>query len=53
MPLVADTWHDWGMLEIQEAVQMYDRWEQDNHRAIDMGAHGLRLDGFFLFFLFH
>lgn len=45
MSLMADTWHVWGTLKIQEAVQIYDKLEQDNHRAIDVRVHGLKSCG--------
>lgn len=42
MSLVADTWHHWCMLEIQEAMQIYDKWEQDSQRATDVEIHDLK-----------
>lgn len=30
------------MADIEEVVQMYDKWERDDHKATDINMHGLK-----------
>lgn len=52
MLLVGNTWYCWGILEVQEVSQIYDKRESGDHKPVDSGMHAMKSNGpsFFAFF---